>query len=389
MAFFRTRYEHKYTTKNLSAYIDDELSGHDRGRVERHLRDCPSCQLELCVLRDTVSLLRSVPLRAVPRSFVLPFSVQAEQARYRRWEMGYSLLRGAAAAVSVALFLLLSSDALIGMGVFSSQTRSVEGLTQAAEPSIVVYRSPEAERAIEESAPVEQPSVAVAQGLGAGPSLTFVPAPAALAVQIEPPTVALPESALEGTAEKVIQDNARSAAPQSAPGAPQPAGETSVLATIPERAEAEPSGGGGVALQESSKAIAPSVGAEAPALGRGVEQQVPSALLTATEAPSTSTPAPSATPIETPSTATHVPSSTATAVLSTLTPIPSPTAVELAVRADPEDQAPEPTSGAFAAEPRGVLWQIWRSVRLLSGGLLGLLLILVGGLLWFGHKRRV
>ena len=44
-----------------------------------------------------------------------------------------------------------------------------------------------------------------------------------------------------------------------------------------------------------------------------------------------------------------------------------------------EANAPEMLSG---------LWALWRVVRLLSGVLVGLLLVLLAGLLWAGQRRR-
>lgn len=112
--------DHRFVRDNLSAYLDGRLTDRERTRVERHLASCQDCQEDLASLRQTVSLLRRVPPRPVPRSFVLPAAAQKEQARYRRSALAYNWLRGAAVAVSFVLVLLLTSDALFGLGTFQA-----------------------------------------------------------------------------------------------------------------------------------------------------------------------------------------------------------------------------------------------------------------------------
>lgn len=58
--------EHRFTQDRLSAYLDHELDGHDRGRVRAHLASCVQCQRELDQLRLVVVALRR--LRADGRS---------------------------------------------------------------------------------------------------------------------------------------------------------------------------------------------------------------------------------------------------------------------------------------------------------------------------------
>ena len=112
------RRDHRFVRDNLSAYLDGRLTDRERAKVERHLASCQACQEDLASLRQTVSILRRVPPRPVPRSFVLPSTAQKEQARYRRSALAYGWLRGAAVAISFVLVLLLTSDALFGLGTF-------------------------------------------------------------------------------------------------------------------------------------------------------------------------------------------------------------------------------------------------------------------------------
>jgi anti-sigma factor RsiW len=60
--------------RELSAYIDDELSGTICGEIRRHLGACPNCEDFVASLRQTVALCRHKP--------VPPLSV-SERARMR------------------------------------------------------------------------------------------------------------------------------------------------------------------------------------------------------------------------------------------------------------------------------------------------------------------
>ena len=45
--------------------------------------------------------------------------------------------------------------------------------------------------------------------------------------------------------------------------------------------------------------------------------------------------------------------------------------------------------GAAGAQQSPLLWRVWYLVRIVSGLLLGLLLMLLGALVWVGRRRRV
>lgn len=60
------------TTEQLSALLDEQLSGEERAVCEAHLRTCPRCRSELADLRQTVALLHALPAPELPRSFTLP-----------------------------------------------------------------------------------------------------------------------------------------------------------------------------------------------------------------------------------------------------------------------------------------------------------------------------
>jgi len=48
--------------RELSAYIDDELSGTICGEIRRHLGACPNCEDFVASLRQTVALCRHKPV---------------------------------------------------------------------------------------------------------------------------------------------------------------------------------------------------------------------------------------------------------------------------------------------------------------------------------------
>ena len=51
--------------RELSAYIDDELSGDICREIRRHLGDCPNCETFVASLRQTLSLCRHYPAPAL------------------------------------------------------------------------------------------------------------------------------------------------------------------------------------------------------------------------------------------------------------------------------------------------------------------------------------
>jgi len=60
------------TTEQLSALLDEQLSDEERAACEIHLRSCRQCRSALESLRQTVALLRALPMPDLPRSFILP-----------------------------------------------------------------------------------------------------------------------------------------------------------------------------------------------------------------------------------------------------------------------------------------------------------------------------
>ena len=93
----------------LSEYLDGVLKA-DRARaLEAHLEGCSRCRDELASLAQGTHLLRSLPVVAAPRSFVLrPDVAPAARALPRKgWTWTWGL---AAAAASLALAFFVAGD---------------------------------------------------------------------------------------------------------------------------------------------------------------------------------------------------------------------------------------------------------------------------------------
>ena len=58
MRRLQTMLDHMYTRRRLSAYLDGELDGDARGRVERHTHECEDCGKTLGALGHIGAALR-------------------------------------------------------------------------------------------------------------------------------------------------------------------------------------------------------------------------------------------------------------------------------------------------------------------------------------------
>jgi anti-sigma factor RsiW len=70
--------------RQLSSYIDDELSGNICQEIRRHLGACPNCETFVTSLRQTVSLCRHSPsptLSAASRALMRKTILETTQAR--------------------------------------------------------------------------------------------------------------------------------------------------------------------------------------------------------------------------------------------------------------------------------------------------------------------
>lgn len=109
------RLEHRYTSKRLSAYVDDQLSARERERVEEHLRRCAECRAEVRTLRWTKSLLRKAPTVPLPHSFVIrEADIAPRQSPVMRM---LPAMRWATALVAIMFIAVLIGDVLTGQMV--------------------------------------------------------------------------------------------------------------------------------------------------------------------------------------------------------------------------------------------------------------------------------
>ena len=216
------RLDHRFTQKNLSAYLDGRLTASERARVEEHLAECSHCQEELATLRSTVELLHATPSVPLPRSFELPASAEEERQRYRFWRRMHTMLRTATAAVSLLLILLLSGDLAISLGVVPLSKRAAE----TAPPGVMMQREVD-----------EAPQAAEA----------YVPTPSPIAAAREIETDALPSPPIRMEAEESLKKEAPEMAERPAGGA------------SPERAATQ------TAAKPEAKVLESERGTEAPA----------------------------------------------------------------------------------------------------------------------------
>ena len=67
----------------MTAYLDGQLAGSDRERLEAHLADCPHCSEYLAQLRVTIDALGHVEVEALTDEAVTDLV-----DLYRRWQTG-------------------------------------------------------------------------------------------------------------------------------------------------------------------------------------------------------------------------------------------------------------------------------------------------------------
>lgn len=331
----RKRRDHRFSHRHLSAYVDNELAPAQMERIEGHLAVCKECRRELSELEATQNVLSSLSRLQVPRSFTLPESVRDEQRRFHFWDTSYLVLRGAAAVVSVLLVLFVSGEALLRFGVGSRTQMAKQA--QDALPSEALTQEQAGEGQLEE---LEQPE------------------------------------ALETEREV----------------APSPEADSSESATVAEQAQTEADEAVGVAMvtpTESEERDRNDVKDFEQAEAAVAEHSHLSPTMTIAETAEAASLAPTQTLSKPPLPA---PTKTVIAEAVQLPPTPSPTGRAAAA---PLELPPTPTSTpAEVVERRGFALQlgslrdVWETARIVAGILLGLLFMLLGGLIWTGHKRR-
>lgn len=79
--------------EDLSAYVDQELTGIARQELEAHLQTCETCRRRLDAVRQTVSAVKALPIEVPPRAFTIP-----PQRQQRKATAGWAWAGGALAA---------------------------------------------------------------------------------------------------------------------------------------------------------------------------------------------------------------------------------------------------------------------------------------------------
>jgi anti-sigma factor RsiW len=60
LSWLRFRFDHRWVPHHVSPYLDGELSQPERGRLERHVDDCPECRELLRALKALIVTLGMV-----------------------------------------------------------------------------------------------------------------------------------------------------------------------------------------------------------------------------------------------------------------------------------------------------------------------------------------
>lgn len=399
----RTNREHRFAAENLSAYIDGELTAAERSRVERHLAACADCRRDVETLQETVALLRRVPLKPVPRSFALPASARAVQARHRRWNGAFTAMRAATVTIATMLMLVFAGDAAISTGLVSlpgsratSDTAALlapaegEALVEEAQPMI----AREAPEVAPEVAARPEPEGVVEPNAGAEAAPAEAPPPPETARALQPPRETWPGP--DGQTKGVKGGGGE-------PGGLGGAGGGGVDMGGPVPSMPSPSGAGGGEPSEGESVAALAAETEAESLAQTADDEEAPAEETQHEAmlapAPTTTPTPGPEPTQPPPAPTveadAAPTVAAPRAGDTVTSEEAPAPEALAMPAAPEGARagePEPEGEVehvmlLDRQPESPWWRAWRSLRLLVGLLTGMLLIALAGTIWTGYKR--
>jgi hypothetical protein len=100
----------------LSAYVDQELTGTARQELEEHLKGCETCRRRLEALRQTINAIRALPQETPPRTFTIP----AQRRQSFRWLPTLAWAGGAAAAALIVVSVGISLSHFPGGGKATS-----------------------------------------------------------------------------------------------------------------------------------------------------------------------------------------------------------------------------------------------------------------------------
>jgi hypothetical protein len=239
MSFLRRKSEHQWVDESLSAYIDGELSPAEVERVEKHLEECSLCSESLTTLRQTVALVKELPLVPAPRSFAVRPAVVKARPSLAPPAWGYGLLKGATALAALLLVLIVGSDlALHFVGITSLASWG------PAAPAAEVAMAPTYEPSIAPAPAEEEPMLGQTkdtegvQAPEAENAQEVAPAPPAVTEAAE--YMAVPEETATAAARAEGAEPAGTPTALSTPPAPAPPAEDAVGAGGAETPTAQP-----------------------------------------------------------------------------------------------------------------------------------------------------
>jgi anti-sigma factor RsiW len=286
--------EHKYVEKRLSAYVDDEVSGRERKRIEAHLAHCEACRADLRTLRWTVGLLRQAPQVRAPRRFVVREADLASAPRPARRMSPLAVTQWAMAAVALLLVLVLGGDLLAGRGKLPIGSASLPGEHESVAAALTQTPGTDAAKTGE----MAQAEKRAPQAL---PEATASPAPMIQSEAAAPPTEEEAPRAAESERAGETPMAAMKAQPDiDATEAVTATGEAGIMLAAPEpsptatgdlqaEAQAEPQGGGGLPPAPTPAPLpTESAAAEAPVPGQQPTEQQEAPRLAAQAAPTPS-----------------------------------------------------------------------------------------------------
>ncbi len=125
--------------EQLSAYLDDALSGLEREALEIRLEADPRLRRELDSLRQTVQLINQIPLLRAPRNFTLDAGV-VKTTPSRKLYLFPAAFSALSAAAAIILFMF-GGYFLLRDGAFTTPTNANQSI--AALPTLETNATPE------------------------------------------------------------------------------------------------------------------------------------------------------------------------------------------------------------------------------------------------------
>jgi hypothetical protein len=129
----------------FSAYLDNQLSDKEMCQVEERLRTDPDCRQTLELLRRTSLMLRSLPVRRVPRNFTLSaHSFQKKIIPSYSWVLSYSSAASALLLAAVFALDFLQRPPLMAVGKTVGDSQPAAAAMEVAkapskEPPMIIF----------------------------------------------------------------------------------------------------------------------------------------------------------------------------------------------------------------------------------------------------------